>query len=122
MIQRDEPRPGIQVITLAHGKANALDLELLRALAETFAELERDSPRAVVLTGTGTIFSAGVDLFRVLHGGAEYVSGFVPALSDALDAMLRFPRGSRSIIGTYPSSADSPGVPRHRSSSGNSGR
>jgi hypothetical protein len=34
-----------------------------------------------VLTGTGSIFSAGVDLFRVLEGGRAYLEQFPPARS-----------------------------------------
>src|SRR5262249_50308440 len=39
--------------------------------------------KAVVLTGQGNIFSAGVDLVRALDGGADYFHKFLPALSKA---------------------------------------
>ena len=71
---------GIAVLTLAHGKANALDIELCDALARHFAELRRSDLRAVVLTGQGKIFSAGVDLKRLSTGGADYIRRFLPAL------------------------------------------
>jgi len=76
-------------LRMAHGKANALDLELLRGL--TGALREASSARAVVLTGTGTIFSAGVDLFRLTNGGPAYVREFVPALSECFLALFGFP-------------------------------
>src|SRR3989337_1020547 len=79
MIER-ELNDGILTLRLAHGKASAMDVELLEALA---AELDGAADaRAVILTGTGTIFSAGVDLFRILDGGAAYVDRFVPLLSN----------------------------------------
>jgi len=74
-LHSDQAGP-VTIVRLAHGKANAIDLELLDALA---AELERlrEAP-AVVLTGTGNIFSAGVDLFQVVDGGAEYLDRLLP--------------------------------------------
>jgi enoyl-CoA hydratase/carnithine racemase len=89
---RLERRNDIALLTLAHGKANALDLELCDALIARFAEC-RDTPcSAVVITGQGSIFSAGVDLLRVLQDGPAYVSTFLPALSDALEAVFTFPK------------------------------
>lgn len=81
----------VTVLRLAHGKANALDLELLEALGEALRRLEGE-PGAVVITGTGSIFSAGVDLFRVLDGGAAYLQRFLPALTVACERLLAFPR------------------------------
>ncbi|NRQ35060.1 enoyl-CoA hydratase/isomerase family protein [Nonomuraea sp. NN258] len=81
---------GIAAVRLAHGKVNALDLELCRAIERTMRDLDdRDHPAtAVVLTGTGHTFSAGVDLKRVIDGGAAYVTEFLPALSGAFRAVF----------------------------------
>ncbi len=70
---------------------SALDLEFLLALREELAELA-DSGTALVLTGTGSAFSAGVDLFRILDGGADYVDRFIPALSGAFDDVFAYRR------------------------------
>jgi enoyl-CoA hydratase len=80
----------VRVVRMRHGKVNALDLELLLALRDTFAGL-RDAA-AVVLTGDGRCFSAGVDLRRLLDGGAEYTTAFLPALSAACRAVFTHPR------------------------------
>jgi enoyl-CoA hydratase len=80
---------GVTVVRMRHGKVNALDLELLLALRETFDGL-RDS--AVVLTGDGRVFSAGVDLRRLLDGGADYARKFLPALQGACRAVFTHPR------------------------------
>ena len=78
----------VAVLRLNHGKVNALDLELLSVLAERLAEIEASGARAVVLTGAGRVFSAGVDLFRVLDGGPGYAAQLIPALASAFDALF----------------------------------
>lgn len=92
MLERNLER-GILTLRLAHGKASAMDLELCHALRielETVAE--NDEARALVLTGTGSIFSAGVDLPRMVNAGGDYVQRFVEALDSVLRALFLFPR------------------------------
>ncbi|MCO1659176.1 enoyl-CoA hydratase/isomerase family protein [Pseudonocardia humida] len=86
MIEREDV-DGVAVLRLAHGPVNAMDLELCEAIADAFGALAADPAVAVVLTGAGRSFSAGVDLRRLLDGGEEYVRRFLPAL----DAALRTP-------------------------------
>ena len=76
-----EDRDGISLLRFDHGKASALDLEFLDGLDVELERFNASAARALVLTGTGTIFSAGVDLFRLTKGGADYVSDFLPALN-----------------------------------------
>ena len=83
---------GIAVVTMMHGKANVLDIEFCEALAKCFDELRRQDARAVVVTGQGRIFSAGVDLLRVGSGGAAYVREFLPALHRLYDAAFFHPK------------------------------
>jgi enoyl-CoA hydratase len=83
---------GIAVLTLTHGKANALDIELCDALAARFAELRRSGEKAVILTGQGKIFSAGVDLKRLSSGGADYIRQFLPALHRLYEAVFFHPK------------------------------
>jgi enoyl-CoA hydratase len=69
-----------------------MDLELMTALGETLDELRALRPGAVILTGTGSAFSAGVDLPRLLEGGPDYVKKFIPALCDGIQKLFAFPR------------------------------
>jgi len=85
-----EERGAVAVVRLDHGKVNALDLEMLRAITETVGGLAEAG--AVVLTGTGRAFSAGVDLRRIVDEGLPYVVEFLPALSEALLAVFDCPR------------------------------
>src|SRR5947208_11116520 len=88
MIELSE-RDGVALLRLADGKANAMSLDFCEALTARFAALS--SARAVVLTGTGTIFSAGVDLVRLLEGGAPYIRKFLPTLSTMLVTVFSHP-------------------------------
>jgi enoyl-CoA hydratase len=81
-------RDDVAVIELRHGGVNALDLELVGALAATMRELA-EAP--IVLTGRGSVFSAGVDLRRFLDGGDDYIAEFLPALDEALLAVFQAP-------------------------------
>src|SRR5581483_9769067 len=89
MIERKD-EGSVAVLSIAHGAVNVMDIELVRAVADTFRELAADPPGAVVLTGSGKAFSAGVDLRRFLEGGAAYVAEFMPALSDAFYEVFTF--------------------------------
>jgi enoyl-CoA hydratase len=91
MIERSD-RDGVAILRLAHGKASALDLELLAEMRRQLAAVAASDARAVVLTGTGTILSAGVDLFRMLEEGAGYVNRFFPEMTDAFTELFLFPR------------------------------
>lgn len=81
---------GIAVLTMNHGSVNALDLELLSAVPEALAAVT--DARAVVLTGSGRSFSAGVDLKRIVDGGPPYVEKFLPALRLAMLTLFEHPK------------------------------
>jgi enoyl-CoA hydratase len=84
-----EERSMVTVLRLRHGKVNALDLDLLRAI--TTAMRDVDDKDAVVVTGTGSAFSAGVDLQQIVNGGQSYVQEFLPALSGTFMAIFDHP-------------------------------
>lgn len=81
----------IETLRLEHGKANAFDLELCRGLNDALADASnRTGP--LVITGAGSIFSAGVDLFRVVEGGRAYIQEFLPALNEVFLRVFTLPR------------------------------
>jgi enoyl-CoA hydratase len=90
MIARSQ-QEGILTLRLTHGKANAIDVELLDALLHELDGVA-EGVRALILTGTGSIFSAGVDLFRLTREGADYVRHFLPLLSRFVRKLFSFPR------------------------------
>ena len=89
MIERRDG-DGIRILKLAHGKVSAMDLELGEALIAEFKNASDPWVKAVIVTGTGASFSAGVDLFRLIKDGPEYARRFVPVLDEFLLATLTF--------------------------------
>ena len=83
---------GIAVLTMAHGKANALDIEFCAALAARFEALRGSDAKAVVIAGQGRMFSAGVDLKRLSEGGADYIRKFLPALHRLYNTVFFHPK------------------------------
>lgn len=86
-----ERRDDLAIVRLDHGKVHALDDVLLRELVDTLDSVGRSGARAVVLTATGRVFSAGVDLQQVVDGGAPYLDTMLPLLSSALVTLFSFP-------------------------------
>jgi enoyl-CoA hydratase len=84
-----EQQASVTVVRLKHGKVNALDLELLQAITAALHDIAPNDP--VVITGSGSVFSAGVDLRRIADGGRPYVAQYLPALSAAFLAIFDHP-------------------------------
>jgi enoyl-CoA hydratase len=58
----DRPAPGVLRVTLARGKANAMDLQMHQDLTAIWPLIDQDAATsAVILTGAGKLFSAGGD-------------------------------------------------------------
>lgn len=91
MIERKEA-DGVRVLRLAHGKVSAMDLELGDALIAELKDAMDPSVKAVIVTGTGSSFSAGVDLFRLIKDGPDYARRFLPVLDEFLRSTLTFPK------------------------------
>jgi enoyl-CoA hydratase len=77
---------------MADGKANAMSTEFCETLSAYFEDIRRSSMRAVVVTGSGRIFSAGVDLLRLLDGGGSYIRKLLPALGTMFTAVFSHPK------------------------------
>ena len=71
-------------------KSCALDIEFCHVITETIRA--HADAKAIVLTCTGTVFSAGVDLRRVHDGGVSYIAEFLPALDEPFLALFEAPR------------------------------
>lgn len=90
---------GVLTMRLAYGKASALDVTFLEGISAALSEASaNDDVKALVLTGTGSIFGAGVDLKQILEGKAEYAHRFLPVLDATLEALFVFPKPMVSAI------------------------
>ena len=85
-------RGTVAILRMAHGKANALDVELCEDLTAKLRACADSDAGALVVTGDGKMFSAGVDLLRLVDGGAAYVRTFLPALNRLCETLFSFPR------------------------------
>jgi 2-(1,2-epoxy-1,2-dihydrophenyl)acetyl-CoA isomerase len=62
----------IFTITLDRPKANALSLDMIKALQVAFYQVsQQKSARVVLLRGTGNVFSAGQDVYEILKAEGE---------------------------------------------------
>lgn len=63
---------GIFTITMDRPKANALSLEMVRSLQAAFKAAGQEKlARVVWLRGAGAVFSAGQDIYEILHAEGE---------------------------------------------------
>jgi enoyl-CoA hydratase len=83
-------RGRVAVLQMTHGKANAMDIEFCRALSAQVHACQQSPAGALVITGQGRMFSAGVDLPRLVAGGAAYAHQFLPAMNHAFEALFAF--------------------------------
>jgi enoyl-CoA hydratase/carnithine racemase len=81
-------RGQVAVLQMTYGKANAMDLEFCRALTAQVHAWMQSPAGALVITGQGKMFSAGVDLPRLVAGGAPYVQDFLPAMNHAFETLF----------------------------------
>jgi enoyl-CoA hydratase len=86
-----ERRGSLAIMRLDHGKVHALDAALLDDIVDGLDVVERSDARALVLTSTGRVFSAGVDLQQVLDGGSAYLERFMPLMISAFRKLFSFP-------------------------------
>jgi enoyl-CoA hydratase len=91
-ILRATPRPGVLLVTLNRPeKRNALNVEMLGALAAALEEARADDRiRCVVLAGDDRAFCAGTDIAEMATGGLAVLES--EARAGAWKAVERFPK------------------------------
>jgi enoyl-CoA hydratase len=78
---------GVTTLRIDHPPVNAFDLGVVEDAVATI----RGIRGPIVVTGTGTCFSAGVDLRAIVDGGPDYIDRFFAAASSAFLAVFDHP-------------------------------
>ena len=98
-VRADDREGGVRLLTLDRPPANAIDEVLLADLSLALEAAERDdSVRAVVLTGAGRFFSAGLDLVAAVRRDQETARRNFDVFRDALLALLAFPKPTFAAV------------------------
>ena len=80
-------------VEMNHGKVNAMDREFCEEFARLLDKMSQsDSIASMVLTGQGRIFSAGIDLKRLLREPESYVIPYLDSFERLIFKLFRFPK------------------------------
>ena len=78
-------------LQMSYGKVNAMDIEFCQAIHAELSKLGQDDQcKAVVIRGSGKVFSAGIDLKRWLVEPADYVAPFIDELERLFQTVFCF--------------------------------
>jgi len=91
MIELDASGDGAAVVRLARPPVNALDRALVEAIADTVEEAVRGGAPAIVLTGRGSCFSAGIDTKLAASATREQQADSILAINRLVDALYSVP-------------------------------
>jgi enoyl-CoA hydratase/carnithine racemase len=87
------------VLALASDKVNSLDREVLGEISAFVEYCEQENGiGALVLTGEGSVFSAGLNVTEVLKNDLGYTDDLLHALNDALVRLFRCPKPTVAAI------------------------
>ncbi len=87
-----ESRDSVRVLRMVRGKGNSLNIEFMQALTAALDAAEGSDAAAIVLTGDGKVFSAGVDLIALTSDGSEGIEAFLHELTTFLRRLAMFPK------------------------------
>lgn len=91
-------RGHVAVLSMQRGKGNALNLQLLDAVDEALETIERSHARAMVVTGEGSVFGAGVDLGEIVAGGESYIRKFLPRMIDVFKRLATYSKPTVAAV------------------------
>ena len=90
---RVDARGALRIVTMNRPPVNAIDVPFLQELQRTFEQLAADdNVGAVVFTGSGRCFSAGLDLKQLAESNPQQMHLLLLTLNRALLALFSFPR------------------------------
>jgi enoyl-CoA hydratase len=81
----------VAILGMQAGKANAINPRFLDLLGSCLGELTATPPGALVLTGDGRSFSAGLDLPALIDLGTAELTDFILRFSDTMLRVFALP-------------------------------
>lgn len=99
LLTLDRRDDGVALLTLSHGKVNALSQELLAEIRRAVEELDGDLPGAVVVSGGDRLLAAGADISQ--FGGPAEAEMIADGFHTTLDALAALPRFVIAAISGY---------------------
>lgn len=87
-----ENSDGVCTILMDDGKVNAMDLTFCLMLTDSLRSIEQTDASAVLLKGNDRVFSAGVDLKKLLRLKDQQRDEFLRALIECFETAFRFPK------------------------------
>ena len=98
----DDKEGGVRLVTLRHPKVNAFDLDLMTELSAAVVDAgQRKEVRAVVISGEGTVFSAGLDfkaMFKASMQGPQMAGKFGEAMRQTFIDVWTCPRPTIAAV------------------------
>ncbi len=88
----------VAVVTMTSNKVNALDDDFFSDLQAAIADIQSAAPLPVVLTGTGSCFSAGLNLLELYEFDRTTLATFVDRLSETVLAWFSLPRPTIAAV------------------------
>ena len=97
-VRIDDREGGVRLLTLDRPPANAIEETLLADLSAALQEVQaNDAVRAMVITGAGRFFSAGLDL-RAQRGDDEFARMLLEQYRDAHVRLLALPKPTITML------------------------
>lgn len=99
MIQR-MPHQDFVLLQMNHGKVNAMDIEFCDALIEELDVLAKSDATCIAFQANthNRVFSAGIDLKRILTESTEYTRQYMPRLIRLFEKVYYFPKPTLAIV------------------------
>ena len=88
----------VAVVKMDRPPANALDLSFVRELASALEQVQSDGAGAMVLTGVGDFFSAGLDLKIVPAYGERKQTEMILAMGRMIGRLYAYPRPTVAAV------------------------
>lgn len=86
-----ENKEGYQICRLSNGKGNAINQKMIEELNQYISQFGKNGEQACILTGSGNIFSVGLDIKELISLTDEQIQVFFDSFFDLVIKLVKFP-------------------------------